>query len=59
MVATTSTNCTSFYNLRANPVERRVQSPPTHGSPSRCRKLDGVAMWLVNGVASAFFAFLE
>ncbi|CAL5383880.1 unnamed protein product [Camellia sinensis] len=59
MAATTSTSCTSFCNLRANPVEPRVQSPPTHGSPGGCGKLDGVAMWLVNGVASAFFASLE
>ncbi|KAL5706682.1 hypothetical protein ACHQM5_024816 [Ranunculus cassubicifolius] len=30
----------------------------SHGSPG-CSKLDGVAMWLINGVTNAFFASLE
>jgi hypothetical protein len=30
----------------------------SHGSPG-CGKLDGVAMWLINGVTTAFFASLE
>ncbi|KAI8548562.1 hypothetical protein RHMOL_Rhmol07G0282000 [Rhododendron molle] len=53
MAATTSTSCTTFLNLRSNPVEPRVRSSPG------CGKLDGMAMWLANGVASAFFASLE
>ncbi|CAK9137673.1 unnamed protein product [Ilex paraguariensis] len=58
MAATTSTNCTSFFNLRADSVVPSVRSSSNHGSPG-CGKLDGVAMWLVNGVASAFFASLD
>ncbi|KAE9458490.1 hypothetical protein C3L33_09607, partial [Rhododendron williamsianum] len=58
MAATTSTSCTTFLNLRSNPVEPRVQSSRGHGSPG-CGKLDGMAMWLANGVARAFFASLE
>ncbi|KAI3465241.1 hypothetical protein Pfo_021904 [Paulownia fortunei] len=27
--------------------------------PSSCAKLDGVAMWLINGLTGAFFASLE
>lgn len=58
MAATTSTSCSSgFFNLRANSVEpSRVRSSSNHGCTT---KLDGVAMWLVNGVATAFFASLE
>ncbi|KAK3030238.1 hypothetical protein RJ639_038361 [Escallonia herrerae] len=51
-------SCPSFFNLGDNPVEQRARSSSNHGSPS-CKKLDGVAMWLINGVASAFFASLE
>ncbi|KAL7207994.1 hypothetical protein ACSBR1_029865 [Camellia fascicularis] len=58
MAATTSTSCTSFINLRTNPIKARVRISPSHGSPG-CGKLDGVAMWLINGVASAFFVSLE
>ncbi|EOY15677.1 hypothetical protein QQP08_023643 [Theobroma cacao] len=61
MAATTSsTSCSSFFNLRSNNVEPRVRpSSSTHGSPAGCGKLDGVAMWFINGVATAFFASLE
>ncbi|CAK9143582.1 unnamed protein product [Ilex paraguariensis] len=58
MAATTSTNCTSFFNLGVNSVEPGVRSSSTHVSPG-CGKLDGMAMWVINGVASAFFASLE
>ncbi|KAG5251172.1 PROTEIN putative-RELATED [Salix viminalis] len=59
MAATTSTNCSSFFNLRSNSVETRVRTSTSHGSSPGCGKLDGVAMWFINGVASAFFASLE
>ncbi|WAH45032.1 hypothetical protein NZD89_29175 (plasmid) [Alicyclobacillus fastidiosus] len=58
MAATTSTGCSSFFNLRGSQVEPRVRSPPGHGSPA-CQKLDGVATWFIHGVSSAFFASLE
>jgi len=59
MAATTSTNCSSFFSLRSNSVEPRVRTTSSHGSSPGCGKLDGVAMWFINGVASAFFASLE
>ncbi|XWS14817.1 hypothetical protein CRYUN_Cryun35bG0041100 [Craigia yunnanensis] len=65
MAATTSstTSCSGFFNLRSNNVEHRVVRPSsssTHGSTAGgCGKLDGVAMWFINGVATAFFASLE
>ncbi|KAB5568850.1 hypothetical protein DKX38_002643 [Salix brachista] len=59
MAATTSTNCSSFFNLRSNSVETRVRISTSHGSSPGCGKPDGVAMWFINGVASAFFASLE
>ncbi|KAI3732960.1 hypothetical protein L1987_64173 [Smallanthus sonchifolius] len=55
MATTTSSNCTAFFRTRPNHVEPRVRPPSTHG----CAKLDGVAMWLMNGVANAFFASLQ
>ncbi|KAF8406180.1 hypothetical protein HHK36_008260 [Tetracentron sinense] len=58
MATTTSTTCTSFFNLRDTSVEPRVSASMSNSSP-RCGKLDGVAMWLINGVATAFFASLE
>ncbi|KAF5201426.1 hypothetical protein FRX31_008987 [Thalictrum thalictroides] len=58
MAATTSSsNYTSFFNLRGSSVDR-VRSMG-HGSSPGCRKLDGVAMWLLSGVTTAFFASLE
>ncbi|GMI78473.1 hypothetical protein HRI_001516600 [Hibiscus trionum] len=65
MAATTSTttSCSGFFNLRSNTDELRVvrSSSSSHGTPaaSGCGKLDGVAMWFVNGVATAFFASLQ
>ncbi|XVF39776.1 hypothetical protein PTKIN_Ptkin01aG0059700 [Pterospermum kingtungense] len=68
MAATTSstTSCSGFFNLRSNNVESRVVRPSSsssssaHGSPAGgCGKLDGVAMWFINGVTTAFFASLE
>ncbi|KAK9270587.1 hypothetical protein L1049_026168 [Liquidambar formosana] len=58
MAATTSTSCSSFFNLRTTSDEPRVRTSSSHGSPG-CGKLDGVAMWVINGVATAFFASLE
>nr|ADR71308.1 hypothetical protein 30 [Hevea brasiliensis] len=58
MAAATSTSCAGFFNFRSNSDEGRVRPSSTHGSPG-CGKLDGVAMWFINGVASAFFASLE
>ena len=54
MAATTSstTSCTTLFGVRSNPVE------PSKVRPG-CGRLDGVAMWLVNGVTAAFFASLE
>ncbi|KAH6796148.1 hypothetical protein C2S51_037134 [Perilla frutescens var. frutescens] len=35
-------------------------APPRVARPaSGCAKLDGVAMWLINGITGAFFASLE
>ncbi|KAK8624256.1 hypothetical protein V6N13_065607 [Hibiscus sabdariffa] len=66
MAATTSTtsSCSGFFNLRSNNDEPRVvrSSSSSHGSSSAaggCGKLDGVAMWFINGVATAFFASLQ
>ncbi|KVH98797.1 hypothetical protein Ccrd_022975 [Cynara cardunculus var. scolymus] len=49
-MAATTTSSSNFFH-----VEPRVRSPSNHG----CAKLDGVAMWLMNGVANAFFASLQ
>ncbi|KAF7830523.1 hypothetical protein G2W53_012856 [Senna tora] len=59
-MAATTTSSSSFFSLRSNPVEPRVRAPSSHGSPpTACGKLDGVAMWFINGVSTAFFASLE
>ncbi|GMH13647.1 hypothetical protein Nepgr_015488 [Nepenthes gracilis] len=57
----TSTSCsTGFWNFRPNgAIESRVRTTSSHSTPQACGKLDGVAMWLFNGVAAAFFASLE
>ncbi|GAV56627.1 hypothetical protein CFOL_v3_00169 [Cephalotus follicularis] len=55
MDETTCTSRPSFFNFRSNSV---VRTQSKHGSPG-CGKLDGVAMWFINGVATAFFASLE
>ncbi|KAE8725763.1 hypothetical protein F3Y22_tig00008146pilonHSYRG00171 [Hibiscus syriacus] len=59
---TTTTNCSYFFNLRSNNVQ--PSSPSAHGSQpaaagSGCGKLDGVVMWLINGVSTVFFASLD
>ncbi|KAK8678075.1 hypothetical protein V6N13_143587 [Hibiscus sabdariffa] len=65
MAATsTCSNCSGFFTLRSNNAEPRLGRPSsaaTRGSPSSaaCGKLDGVAIWFINGVATAFFASLE
>ncbi|KAJ0024465.1 hypothetical protein Pint_08618 [Pistacia integerrima] len=58
MAATTSTSCSGLFSLRSNSVESKIRTTSNHGSPA-CGKLDGVAMWFINGVATAFFASLE
>lgn len=73
MAATTSTSCASILNFRANSVEHQSRDVRSHqssaggphssnsggGGGSCTGKLDGVAMWIVNGVANAFFASLH
>ncbi|GMI89673.1 hypothetical protein HRI_002636600 [Hibiscus trionum] len=65
MAATTSTtnSCSGFFSLRSNNDEPKVvrSSSSSHGSSAAagCGKLDGVAMWFINGVATAFFASLQ
>ncbi|KAH7523754.1 hypothetical protein FEM48_Zijuj06G0045600 [Ziziphus jujuba var. spinosa] len=59
MAATTSSSCTSFFNFRSNSGETKVRTSPSQGSAAGCGKLDGVAMWLINSVTTAFFASLE
>ncbi|KAJ7966499.1 Mixed-linked glucan synthase [Quillaja saponaria] len=58
MATTTSSSCSGFFNLRSNSSDYRGRSSSSHGSPG-CGKLDGVAMWFINGVTTAFFASLE
>ncbi|KAK6939740.1 hypothetical protein RJ641_029271 [Dillenia turbinata] len=53
---TISTGCTNFFNIRSSSLEPRVRSSSSHHG---CGKLDGLAMWLISGVAAAFFASLE
>ncbi|KAL3514367.1 hypothetical protein ACH5RR_027084 [Cinchona calisaya] len=59
-MATTTTSAT-FFNLTANSVEpTKVRSSSNHSSPGGCGSMfDGLATWIMNGVASAFFASLE
>ncbi|KAK8572443.1 hypothetical protein V6N13_048037 [Hibiscus sabdariffa] len=65
MAAATSTtsSCSGFFNLRSNNDEPRVvrSSSSSHGTPAAggCGKLDGVAMWFINGIATAFFVSLQ
>jgi hypothetical protein len=66
MAATTtsSSTCTSFFNFRSssNPSESyrvRDSSSQTSSAGNCSGKLDGVAMWFVNGVTMAFFASLN
>ncbi|XP_061372040.1 uncharacterized protein LOC133314562 [Gastrolobium bilobum] len=62
MAATTSASCSGFFSLRSsNTVESRVRGSSSSSSQgsSGCRKLDGVAMWFINGVTMAFFASLN
>ncbi|KAK9284452.1 hypothetical protein L1049_023625 [Liquidambar formosana] len=40
-------------------IKPRVQTPSTNNCVFVCRKLDGMAMWLINGVAAAFFTSLK
>ncbi|KAE8057027.1 hypothetical protein FH972_013749 [Carpinus fangiana] len=56
--ATTSSSCAACFNFESKSVEPRPRTSSSHGSPG-CGKIDGVAMWLINGVTTAFFASLE
>ncbi|KAJ4701584.1 Mixed-linked glucan synthase [Melia azedarach] len=58
MAATTSTSCSGLFGFRSSSVDPKIRASSSQGSPG-CGKLDGVAMWFINGVASAFFASLE
>ncbi|KAF9668437.1 hypothetical protein SADUNF_Sadunf14G0003500 [Salix dunnii] len=57
-----SRSCTSwcFCKGGSHVVEPKVQPPrsPSSRVPA-CRMLDGVATWLINGVAAIFFTSLE
>ncbi|KAL9681175.1 hypothetical protein QQ045_012956 [Rhodiola kirilowii] len=58
MAATTtrsSSSCMGFFRAGTHPPRPRARANSTQSS----RKTDGVAMWLINGVATAFFASLE
>ncbi|KAF5456080.1 hypothetical protein F2P56_025592 [Juglans regia] len=57
---TTSSSCATYFNIQSKSVGvgPRTRTSSSHGS-SGCGKLDGVAMWLINGVTTAFFASLE
>ncbi|KAG9440634.1 hypothetical protein H6P81_020799 [Aristolochia fimbriata] len=62
MATTTSVNCSPFFNLGCTTSDSAAshRRPPTHhGSSPGCGKLDRVATWVGNGVATAFFASLE
>lgn len=52
---TTSSSCATFFNLGATEGKAAARSSPGLG----CGRADGVAMWIINGVANAFFASLE
>ncbi|KAK4559891.1 hypothetical protein RGQ29_008895 [Quercus rubra] len=56
---TTSTSCSTCFNFQSKTVEPRPLTSPSSHSPPGCGKLDGVAMWFINGVTTAFFASLE
>ncbi|XP_042500715.1 uncharacterized protein LOC122078686 [Macadamia integrifolia] len=47
------TTCTNIFNPKG------VRTSTTNAGTPACGKLDGAAVWLVNGLASAFFASLE
>ncbi|GAB4852394.1 hypothetical protein Ancab_016586 [Ancistrocladus abbreviatus] len=58
--AAATTSCaTGLWNFQSSSVEPQVPPSSNHVSPPSSGKLDGVAMWLINGVATAFFASLE
>ncbi|KAJ8541210.1 hypothetical protein K7X08_002026 [Anisodus acutangulus] len=54
---TTTTSCGGFFNLRPSSVEPSIRS--SSATTPGCGKLDGMAMWFINGVSAAFFASLE
>ncbi|KAI4389500.1 hypothetical protein MLD38_001721 [Melastoma candidum] len=53
--------CLSFFKLGPSSIRARARDAlPGHGgSPAGCGRIDGVATWVINGVATAFFASLE
>jgi len=56
MAATTTTSSTNgFFNLRSTNGSENGGENKGRG----CGKPDGVAMWFINGVTTAFFASLE
>lgn len=54
-----SRSCTNLCSCKGSQVEAKVQSPTSHSCVPACKKLDGVATWLINGVATVFFTSLE
>lgn len=51
----------SWCYWEGNPAafQPAVQPPTNPGCTTSCKKLDGVAAWLLNGVAAVFFKTLE
>ncbi|QCD99049.1 hypothetical protein DEO72_LG7g328 [Vigna unguiculata] len=55
MAATTSSSTNGFFTLRSTSSSENGGENKIRG----CGKPDGVAMWFINGVTTAFFASLE
>ncbi|KAB2627673.1 hypothetical protein D8674_032494 [Pyrus ussuriensis x Pyrus communis] len=56
-----ATTCSSFFSFRSSSSssEPKVRSSSSQGSSHGCGKVDGVGMWFIHSVCSAFFASLE
>ncbi|KAI4321483.1 hypothetical protein MLD38_034855 [Melastoma candidum] len=58
MAATTSSGCPSFFNPKSSsslsPAGQR-----TRKAPAGSGRMDGAAMWVINGLAAAFFTSME
>ncbi|GMY11956.1 CL3702Contig1_01 [Fagus crenata] len=51
--------CTNLPYRKLCLVEPRVHSSTSHGCSPACRKIDGVAAWLFQRLATVFFTSLE
>lgn len=56
-ISTTGESCNNLRYRKLSLVEPRVHAPTTCGHA--CRKIDGVAAWLLQSIATAFFTSLE